>query len=82
MLRVNVNANISAVSAEGNLQLFFPLFYALTTNRDFMYPQLGYDGHLCATGKGLTVEFYDLRKAGARLGAYSESHTDAVTQVM
>ncbi|CAN0282665.1 unnamed protein product, partial [Laminaria digitata] len=42
---------------------------------------LGYDGHLCATGKGCAVEFYDLRKTGKPLGTYSECHSDAVTQV-
>lgn len=60
----------------------------LTVRNNLLYcsvgfdsPQLGYDGHLCATGKGCTVEFYDLRKAGKPLGTYSECHTDAVTQV-
>lgn len=43
--------------------------------------QLGFDDHLCATGKGSTVDFYDVRKAGQALGVYTECHTDAVTQV-
>ncbi|CAM9964319.1 unnamed protein product, partial [Choristocarpus tenellus] len=40
------------------------------------------DDHTCAVGKEGSLEFYDLRKAGAKIGAYSDCHTDAITQVV